>query len=516
MVLGFAACTKNGNSISADDTVAQAPVVHFSIPASFDTGAGTKVIEIGVDNIIHTFCSSDKVYVCIKHGDIIAIAHNGIDEATPLTPNDIQGTTCTLNGQLRFFYGENDRFLPFEPSVDDEVYMFFNMNNPAEQYPGSLHMSYYDYTFQNGSKDEDRYAEWDSYIYLQSQGAAKHDFAMAKMKVTGIAGNATDGYSLSMVDYEDETKSDVSFKNLAAMFRQRLAFADENGETIAIPKIKDLTVKFEGGDFFIGYIWPLNPFGPYYVSNRLTITDPIISDEGDVYFTVVVYDGNKDRSLVLEAKDKEGNVYSVTKEAPDGGFKNGKYYYGAAAMAWKKCVKPIVTGTEAKEDGNEFEIPENPVNFTISGNSEGYRFVLKHGGKVTLDNVTADIDFSSFLYLYVDPMETVSLILTGNNRISTSGMRAIYMENCEMRLSCTGDSATLMVTTADYPQLCGFECYNYTDNVQTTDWRFNHYEWTDYSDMTVNLAEDGFEVIRGPRIDNADGSYTWEYTVTRQ
>ncbi|MDT3356715.1 MAG: hypothetical protein LIR35_03890 [Bacteroidota bacterium] len=519
LVLGFAACTKNESYTSADEPAAQAPAIHFSIPASFDAETGTKALEIGVDNIISTFASSDKVYVLIKHGDIIAMAHNGIDEATCLVPTDIdpvKGNKCTLEGELRFFCDDNGSFVPFEPEVDDEVYMFYNMNNPASDYPSNLHMSYYDYTFQNGSKDEDVYAEWDSYVYLASRGIANHDFAMAKMKVTGIVGNATDGYSLSMVDYDDETKSDVHFECLGAMFRQRLTFFDENGEGIMdMPTIKELIVKFEGGDYFVGYVWPLNPSGSYYVSNRMTINDPIISAEGDVYLALVIYDGNKDRSLTIEARDDKGNIYSVTKEAPDGGFQNGKYYYGSASMAWKKCVLPTVTGTEAVELSKEFTIRENPVNLTISGNSEGYHFILNHGGTVTLDNLTAQIDFSSFIYMYTDPAEEVSLVLTGDNSITTTGMRAIYTENSEMRLSCTGDSATLTLTSED-PGFCGFECYNYTSSVMSSDYRFNHYNLTGDTDVTIMLGADGFSVVRCPREENSDGSYTWKYIVTRE
>ena len=68
------------------------------------------------------------------------------------------------------------------------------------------------------------------------------------------------------------------------------------------------------------------------------------------------------------------------------------------------------------------------MNVTIGGNSEGYRFVLQHGGTVTLDNLTASLVGSSFIYQYVDPEEHVTLVLTGDNEITTTNGRAICLK----------------------------------------------------------------------------------------
>jgi len=328
----------------------EAPVYHFSIPASFSSGGQTRAMEIGEDNIIHRFATDDKVYVYIQRADddgdglaTIAVAHDGIKTATYLVPAEIDGAKCTLEGELRFYCNDDDnddgdRFVPFEPAVDDVVYMFYNMNSPVEDSSGNLHLSYYDYTFQNGSKDHDIYGQFGDTEFLMSRGAAKHDFAMAKMKVTGVDGNGTDGYSLSMVQYKDGTKSDVHFENLAAMVRQRLTFTNEVGVEIDIPDIVELTIRFEGRDYFIRYIWPLNPSGPYYVAPKLSISDPVISAEGDVYLALPINDDNSNLPLVLEAQDREGNLYSVTKAAPEGGFQNSKYYYGSAKLTLQKSI----------------------------------------------------------------------------------------------------------------------------------------------------------------------------------
>ena len=126
------------------------------------------------------------------------------------------------------------------------------------------------------------------------------------MVVTKVDGDATNGYSLSMVQYGDESETCVRFAKKSSLFRQRLMFTDEEGNPIGVPTLE------------------------------LTLDEPFISSDGDVYFSLMFTMDNIDRPLVLEARDVEGNVYSVTKEVPEGGFKNGKYYYGEASLTWKK------------------------------------------------------------------------------------------------------------------------------------------------------------------------------------
>ena len=73
---------------------AEAPVYHFSIPASFSSDGQTRAIEVGGTSITSTFSSDDKVYVFIKRADgTIAVAHNGTDASLYLTPMDIKGSS---------------------------------------------------------------------------------------------------------------------------------------------------------------------------------------------------------------------------------------------------------------------------------------------------------------------------------------------------------------------------------------------------------------------------------------
>lgn len=522
LALGITACNKNEIQTPAEEPAApdtEAPVYHFSIPASLGNEANTKAVTFGESSITSTFANTDKVYVFIEgkgsNAGKLATSHNGEDTATYLTPSNINGTSCDLTGALKFYYKNNDALAPYTPAEGDVVNLYYNMTNPS-----NMDMSNFEYHTQNGSKNQDIYSEFFGSFYLESQGASAYDFAMAKMKVTGVTGNGTDGYSLTMVQYDDETKSNVHFEKLGSMFHQRLTFTDKNGDTIAVPKINNLTVRFEGGNFIVGQYWPFSPYGPYYQIDVISISEPVISAEGDLYLALMFIDANKNRPLVLEATDNQGNVYSVTKAAPAGGFENGKYYYGSATLAWQKCTMPTVTGTSATPVYGCFTITENPFNFTISGNSEGYNFELPegHGGTITLDNLTASHDYSPIIDQdNNDPNADVSLVLTGTNSITASFDGILVYGN--LKLSCTGTSATLTVTASSYGS-CGIQGHNYrSDGVPGVS--YNELYTTTELDVSSMLAATGYSVIRSARTDGPDNNgngkpdfYTWTYTVT--
>ena len=511
LALVMTACTKNELQTSADGPAApeavttEAPVYHFSIPASIGDGADTKAVTIGETSITSEFANTDKVYMFIEglgaNAGKLAVAHNGTDASTYLIPSNINGTSCTLEGALKFYYNDNGNFAAFEPAENDVVYLCYNMNQPVTNYAGSIDMSSF-YYGNNGSKD--------SHPDPYSLGASFLDFAKAKMKVTEVTGDATDGYTLTMVQYDDNTKSNVHFENIGSIFRQRLAFTDKNSQSIAIPTISELRIKLEGGDV-VGAYYPFRA-APGDIYPASPIPDPIISAEGDVYFAMMFTDDNKNLPLVLEAVDENGNVYSVTKNAPTGGFKNGKYYYGSATLAWQKCIKPTVTGTSATPTYGTYEIPENPVNLTISGNSEDYQFVISegHGGTITLDNLTATAN-GYFIYHTLTPADDVSLVLTGTNSISCSNREVISLGG-NLKLSCTGTSATLTVT-AWGDGYCGIFAMNYCDsNIPE---KSNENTTTTELDVTTRLAAEGYSVTRSARTDNSDGTYTWTYTVRK-
>ena len=160
LALGLAACNKNEVLNPGEGSAASgAPVYHFSIPASLGEGAGTKAVTIDESVTTSSFANTDKVYLFVQRGETVAIAHNGTDAATYLTPSNISGASCTLEGALKFFYNDNGSFAAFEPAADDVVYLFYKMNDVQNSAP-AFNMSHFNFYYQNGSKDQDVYEDF--------------------------------------------------------------------------------------------------------------------------------------------------------------------------------------------------------------------------------------------------------------------------------------------------------------------------------------------------------------------
>ena len=526
LALGMTACSKDEIQVPAEGA-SDAPVCRFSIPATLDAGTNTKAIEVGGTSITSTFSSEDKVYVFIKRdlgsSSIVATAHNGTDASLYLTPTDIKGSSCTLDGALTFFTVENYQFVPFVPAVDDVVYLFYNFNNTTVADP-TFDSTGWDFTRQNGSINEDVYGGSYGDTYLATQGISAFDCAEAMMIVTEVDGDATSGYSLNMIQYGNESSTDARFAKRSSLFRQRLNFTDEEGEPIGVPTLERLSIYFEGGNYFVDSYTPFSQYGAIYNTSELTLDEPFISSDGDVYFSLMFTMDNIDKPLVLVARDVEGNVYSVTKEVPEGGFKNGKYYYGEASLTWKKTVKPKVTGTSATPVYGRYSIEEDPVELELRGNSEDYyfRLVKNQGGTITLDNVHASGSLHQNLYSpfisqeSTENAQTISLVLTGANSIECQSFWAILVYG-DLKLSCTGSVATLTVTTTS-AECCGISCWNYRSDGEF-DKSFNEFYNEGELNVTYMLAASGYKVIRSARTANDDDhdfyvdSYTWTYTV---
>ena len=62
---------------------------------------------------------------------------------------------------------------------------------------------------------------------------------------------------------------------------------------------------------------------------------------------------------------------------------NKKPYVAPVTLVWQKCIKPTITGATPTLVNYDFNLSDVDVNVTIGGNSEGYRFVLQHGGTIT-------------------------------------------------------------------------------------------------------------------------------------
>lgn len=223
------------------------------------------------------------------------------------------------------------------------------------------------------------------------------------------------------------------------------------------------------------------------------VTFAITAPTADYYFQLALSSTAGHKLVTLGRKDLAPKVYKITATATD-------YVFPAGA--------PIVSGTAAwpKEnwDGSHlYSINEDPAAVSISGSFTGYSFDISKGGTVSLNNVTASFDNTCIIYGYSSERD-LTVVLTGNNSLSSRQYYFALGSNKNLKLMCTGSSATLTLTTqpSSYPN--GINCTNYDGSTPN------------------DLAADGYTValtntVEGPDSDS-DGEpdyVTWTYTVTK-
>jgi hypothetical protein len=217
-------------------------------------------------------------------------------------------------------------------------------------------------------------------------------------------------------------------------------------------------------------------------------------------------------SLKFTVIDNEDYQYTATKDAPNGGFKNGKYYYSAAATALTKqviLVKPTVTWTTVSYGAvepdqyyrydvygpwNENKEKYEPSEITISGTSTGYYFYMNWGATIRLNGITASHERNSPFIEFAGGDLNLDISGTNNTITCKNYNQCISGGGNTLKLSGNG---TLTVT-AKSPSRYGIYASNYNND--------------NNSDASV-LAATGYTVIRSDRTNNADGTYTWTYTV---
>jgi len=256
-------------------------------------------------------------------------------------------------------------------------------------------------------------------------------------------------------------------------------------------------------------------WGDHCEDGGILINNPFIDANGDIYLSLR-FKENTDEALTFTVEDDANNVYEIAKAAPSGGFKTGKYYHGSMTLPLVRNI-PYVTdnnnnGASIMPDYNNWfqrgSANEPPINITISGVSNGFYFSLGgNGSVVTLSNLTATYDGSVNHFIYVNDQLTFDI--QGTNSITTINKDACIhaQQNCGIKLK--GNGSLTLTVKGDFPAYyCGLFAdlnYNVWNNLSGT---------TEQSvDVTSLLAADGYTVTRSARTDNANGSYTWTYTV---
>ena len=493
----------------------EAPVCYINLTASIGD-ATTKALTIDDNATTFAFEASDKVYVYIERAGTTPAFGYDAGALIPLTIDNINGATCDLSGALKFYYSDGGLdYDPYVPNTNDVVHLLYNPHNPYSKNLPCVQISALSGA-KNGYVDPVGFGDPDDYYW----GADHFDCAEAVMIVTNVDVDVNSNYTLTLGKVGNTTDNNVSFKNLQSMFRQNLTLKDAGNNTVT-PTITKFRINSSNNRIIYHYFPFYDNNSPLYYYYGTMSSDPYLDimnpviDKGDIYFPLMFNDENKGDALILSAYDNAGNVYSVTKNAPVSGFANGKYYYGSSTLTWQKCIKPTVIGTAAEPglDGT-YAITEDPVNLNIGGNSEDYCFELGHGGTVTLNNLTAMYSNGTF----INSADDILVNLIGTNSINSYD-DCIVASGGSIKLSCTGTSATLTVTSA-YDTYCGIYGANYTPSDDSTDPTANMNGTTTQLDVTAQLAAPGFTVTRSARVDGPDADsdgnpdyYTWTYTV---
>ena len=493
MALSLTACSSEDNIVNNTQQPAQgeARTYTVSIPATFSDNAGTRAVAFDNNGttpaITATFVEDEKVYVYDKTTSALLTGNLVVKNVSA------DKKSCELQGQLTGSI-----------NADDEVALLYNLNE-INSTVSSVDDFYY------------RYAN-------TQDGTAEKcvDGAMATMKVKEI-GDASNNYKMTFYAVGDGTKAQAkaAFTNVQSMFR--FQFADATAPTTPI-SVKTLNIQSKNTALADRY-YPMKSSGQYVPEASGINVTPAAATDAYLYVALCIKEASaSDDVLYFCVTDGAGNAYKGTKAAPSGGFKNGKYYYNSAPITLEKLTAPTITWTHPSTavvaDANliySFDAGGGggtPYDITVSSACNGYGFNITSSGNtgtIRLNSLNATWKNADPTTPFIKVYDNVTIELTGDNSITCDTYYAINSTG-NLRFSCTGASATLTVTasSSDFCGLFGDSNYEQSQGGGA----YNYYPTTTELDVTPQLAATGFNVTRSARTANADGTYTWTYTVT--
>lgn len=295
MVLaGMTACTNEDNIVqNQQPATPQAPVYQVSIPATIGDGAETRAVELGTGDkagwLVSTFKTTDDIavyWVTTQATD---------DQNNPVCLHaDADGKTANLIGTLTFYEQQAD---PDPEKVDP---IFIPQELPVGQYLRFVYNSKWGITFYTNQTGT--FAGLDNY-----------DFAIADVRITAISGDES-GYNL--------TTTDAHFVNTQSMYKFTFT-----GLPTGVG-VKSVRISSAGNHLVNRYI----PYSEYNDHTPITITLDDAAREANgagVVYAALRFDalgeGETD-NIAFTVTGTDDNTYIATKDSPEGGFKNGKYY----------------------------------------------------------------------------------------------------------------------------------------------------------------------------------------------
>jgi|GEM_PF-3378449 len=530
LALGITACNKNEIQTPAEEPATpgtEAPVYHFSIPASLGNEANTKAVTLGESSITSTFKTTDCIYV-----------HNVTRDAWSLVlpdPNypfldwdylqpsgiSVDGKNCTLTGDLSFltYNPGTSSWEECTTVADGDTYDLYYQ--AKAYYDGSL--LYLSYLLN---------ANWQSPNGL-IDNISGFDYAIAEGVTMSLSGNT--------LTVDDGT---ASFVNYGSIFRQRLTFVPgaNPGEGSDSPaNITNFTISTEHNTMIVEDMI-LNEDAALIgktLRTRIDLSlDPyssntsVIDANKDIYFALAfdntaLQDGDK---LTFKAVDDQYNIYTGSKTIPAGGLQNGKYYFGDLTLTYQYNGFPKITrgdggtipvaadqGSDPFDDiiiqpnteGNPDPVP--PIDMTITGNSEGFRFNIYYAGTVTLaGNGTAYSGSKNGPFIKNSSYhKTVTIILDSDYAISCPNFNyAIGPDSGgnAIKLKTTGGTRTLTLTVKGNDNGALFKGIWY--------WEYD-YDSVSVGDVISDLAADANTTVTLTSASmNVDGNWVFVYTVT--
>ena len=430
--------------------------------------AETRAISVGGNsgNALYTNWDTGDVVQVLKDGTVV-----GTLTATASTGNSAYAVlTGTLTGSF---------------AVNDELTLYYHSSN-------------YDYSEQVGT--------------LAGVSTNK-SYLKATSTVTAINVESSD---ISSSGSGKLTMSDAAFT--AEQAYMDISFTDDLGNPYDITKLE---IWASGGKL----VW--SKFIANDVTNYASISNPV---------TVTPSSATNHFFLALRDENGSSNTYTfrvttaddVLFYSQDLNLENGHYYTASSpkVLYQRPEIHVYTTGINDYDHngrychiGNQPGETEGttPMEVTIRGKSRGYYIDLWNPATVTLENVDASLKNNEFLYGKNTTAAGVYVYnIQGDNRIYTTDDYAIYGENLENQSTTPAiklkGNGTLTVTSGNH-DYCGIFASNYKPANDNT--IHNYWSTTTEVDVTTQLAADGYTVTRSARIDNADGTYTWKYTVKK-
>ena len=335
----------------------EAQVYCFNIPVAMGNDIKTRALDFEGESGIDAFFDPwECIYLYNETKGAFASSSDGYLQY--FSPSEISADKhrCILEGEMTFYKknGNNWDAVTIDPT--DKYSLFYNITDVDCEDIESNRFSYY---FQLSDPS-----------YTSSL-----DFA----EVTGIE-FALNGNTMS-------PGSDIVFSPMQSVFHQTLEFFDLNGDPVTPTGLKSCVITSKNGSIVSDY-YPLASGASKY--GRCCICAPCMSKKGDVEDIYFAASFNYDKDHVAQGDQLMFNFFDrvtisnfvCVKDAPAGGFRNGKYYHGTAVFYQQPfSITNRTTGTNVIPENGVYSLGEDDwfdVNYSgtamISGTGVGLLF----------------------------------------------------------------------------------------------------------------------------------------------